>query len=429
MTSRQKLAVAAAALFMLSLFLNAAGSQSIEWGIADEGAYEKLAGEIQRQGSFWEFPAYYLGGQFTETFRGPLYVWLLSPIHDGQGLNRGLARAINTVLGAMAAVIVFLLVSRLWEPAIGLGAGVIAAVSNCTTLYGGIVAVEPLMMIGALLAWYCCLKALQDSNMEARHLVAALGLSAIAYYLKAHAFFFAPALLLTGIITSRMAFLRKRSLWLGLILMVLLLSFNVVRNMRAFGKPFYSEASIELWLDDASDSDEPGWQKKYGPVQYFRTHTPGQFAQRMVNGMILQITTIAHDLLGPTRISNALGRVSMLIGSILFVAFLAGLAKEPNPRWLIFHLIIVGMYALMFALRSGTMDAMYARWYLPLMGMFGAYSAIGLRDLWAGLGQRLPRARLRALRYVFLVGAVGYALITLRKIFTETGIAVWVVPD
>ncbi|MFO7945971.1 MAG: hypothetical protein R6V19_04070 [Armatimonadota bacterium] len=211
--------------------------------------------------------------------------------------------------------------------------------------------------------------------------------------------------------------------------MVLLLSFNGVRNMHAFGKPFYNEATIELWLDDASDSHEPGWQKRYGPVQYFRTHTIGQFAQRMVKGIIFQINTVAHDLLAPTRISNTLGCMSMLIGSVLFAAFLAGLANEPNPRWLIFHLIIVGVYALMFALRSGTMSLMYARWYLPLISMFGAYSAIGLRNLWGGLRQRLPHARILALRYILIVGAVGYALITLSKIFIETGVAVWMVPD
>lgn len=430
MAERRKMLIAALGIFILSLFLNAAGSQSIEWGIADEQAYETLAGEIKNQGAFWEFPAYYLSGQFKDTIRGPVYVWLLSLIHDGQHLNRGLTRGLNTIIGALAAVMVFLLVSQLWDRKIGLGAGIIAAVSNCTALYGGIVAVEPLLMIGALLAWYLCLKALQSSEIEDGYLIGGLVLTGVIYYVKAQTLILVPAIFVTGLVVEKLGFLRRKSLWIGLLIVLLLLSLNVVRNVNAFGEPFHNDNWNYQWLDHGQQFHEPNWQEKYGtPARYFERHTAGEFVQHMINGVLLQITTVGHDLFGPTRISHALGGTSMLVGSILFVAFIIGLAREPNRRWLIFHLIILGIYVLAFAHRSGMMNTMYARWYLPLIGMLTAYSAVGLREIWAGLRERLPAPRLHALRIVLWVAAAGYLLIIVRKALMEAGMAVWIVPD
>ncbi len=410
--------------------LNAAGKQHIRWGAVDEEAYEKLATEISRHGSFLDFPGYYLSGQFRETFRGPAYVWLLSPLYDGRHFHRGLARTINAFLGASGAALIFLIVCRFQDYRTGLVAGLITAVSGCTTQYGGIVAVEPLLLLTSTVAWLCCLKAFERPRLNGPALVLAFGISAIAYYFKAQSLFFIPACLLTGLVYEKSGFLRHKSVWVACMVAVMLLSMNVIRNVNAFSRPFYNEATMELWLDAATESDEVGWQRKYGgPVQYFSRHTVGDFAERLLNGFVLQIDVIANELLAPAHISGLLCGISGIIGALLLFAFCAGFAQEENQRLLFLHGVVILMYVCMFSVRSGGMLLMYGRWYLPLMGVFAWYSARGLFLLRDGIGHVLPADRTRVSAIIGVILAGCCALITSYKIVAEAGMAVWIVPD
>ncbi len=411
-------------IVLVSLFLNAAGKQQIPVGALDEEAYLSLAAEISEESGFWAFPAYYLSGGLDDAYRGPMYVWLLSSFYHGERHKIGYVRALNVIIGAAAALVCYVLLGCLCNWTVAAIGGLLVAASANTTFLGGITSVEPLLTVACLFTWYLYLRGLEGKH---RYWAGALAMTGVCFYLKAQGLFFAPAFIITGLICYKWDFFRNKNVWIGLALLAIILAPNVLHNVNAFGKPLYSKASKELWLDSILQNREPDWEEKYGgPVQYFRTHSVGDFAQRMVVGFVEQVAVISGGLLAPTKVSGAAQYISYILGALAFVAFLIGIAAEGDRKRMVFHVALLVIFLACFSLRSAV--GPYPRFYLPIIGLFALYAGSGFLIAYRGLEGTMGKPGVRRLAIILGALVTLWALMTIRKVLFEVGLSVWHVP-
>ncbi len=411
-------------IVLCSLFLSAAGKQNLDVGAIDETAYLSLACEIADETTFWGFPAYYLSGEFDDRYRGPIYLWLLSTFCHRDYEVAGSVRVLNVVIGAAGALLCYVLVSLLAGWTVGAIAGFLVAFSTDVTVYNGIAAAEPLVILICLPTWYFYLRGFEGRH---RYWIWALALTGVCYYTKAQAAFLVPAFLLAGVISYKWQFFRMRSLWIGLAAFFIVMLPAFIRNVNAFGTPLYSIPSQELWLDKLDQHHEPGWEQKYGLVQYFQTHSIAEFVERTGDGFSQQIGVISAGILAPSRISGVVGIVSTIIGAVAFLAFLLGLAADSDRKRFTFHLILLAMFVAVFSQRTGI--GCYARFYYPIIGMFVLYAGSGFVLGYQALNGALPRTSMRWLAFFCIFVLAFYGLLTARKGVTEAGLAVWRVPS
>jgi 4-amino-4-deoxy-L-arabinose transferase-like glycosyltransferase len=246
--------------------------------IMDELYHDEWARELA--GGDW------LGRQIF--FRAPLYPYVLGVVYTFFGPNYLLVRMLQSFLGSLSCILIFLLGRRLFNSAVGTGAGLMAALYPMLIYYDGELLITSLIVFLDLLLLLSLTRA-QETPRAAWFLLSGviLGLSAIA---RPNILIFLPFVLLWVVFFAHSRLRLARSAILSVCLLGGCCAMIAPVTLRNYfvGEDFVlisSQAGVNFYIGNNPDSDgvtaivpdtRGTWWGGYEDAMRIATHSEGR---------------------------------------------------------------------------------------------------------------------------------------------------------
>ncbi len=233
---------------IVAFLLMAWSNWGVEWvGGMDAAAYAEVAHSLaEGRGFLNECLMYsYFPSQFAypdvnhpEAHYPPLFPMLVAPWFQLLGKNAFAAKLLSMLIGSLFLPLVQYLLTRQLSKS-----RVVALVSAYTVMIFPMFVVRAQLvdedLLYTLLVLLTCYLALKGGRQGGAYLLMGVTIG-FAFLAKGTGILLLPAALIAVFARAGIAGMRKRRLWAGAVLSLLVISPWLVRNYRAFGDPFFS---------------------------------------------------------------------------------------------------------------------------------------------------------------------------------------------
>ncbi len=259
-----------------------------EFSPYDTAAYMAGAREVRQSGGPARMLADCYAGKYAIANPMPVCIALLSelPVDRLQGL--GWAKLLMLGIGAAGVIVCGLVGRGMFGAATGALAAALLACNTSWLTQGTMVCCEPLFAIWILLTWAFMVRYVRTGRGGVW-----IGLFiGLAYMTKANGLFLLPVALGALIWRERRRFWRSREAWAALLALGVVVSPDLVRNVRLYGSalsPSYNVNRGFIWVNHPDEMFAVNAHA--GPPsagEFWRTHTLGQMAHRAATGLFQQ---------------------------------------------------------------------------------------------------------------------------------------------
>lgn len=384
--------------------------ESDELAPYDTAAYLQQARLINETGGPLVLLARCFSGTYGHANRMPLYIVLLSLLPFGTLKVLAWAKLFTLVLGGAGIVVLFFVARALFGRTVAALASAAMALNTAYLSHSTMVACEVMLAVWVTLAWFFITRLLQG-----RRVGFWVGLMlGLGYMTKGTGLFILPVAIGAAIYKERRRVLCSRQLWVALLVMTVVSSPILVRNVRRYGSPFYNVNQSFIWTNSPDDlySPDPTVSKPTA-LSYWQTHSAGQMGGRIVRGAFQEgvFTVVA---LGQTYLLNERLRLKAWpVGLLtLLLAAAAAIRKDARPAALT-AAVIFGIFFGFFT----WYPAKDIRFLVPLVPIILILAAAGAHVLFGKLiaarQQRIavtPEKVLIGLCIVLVSGTIAFAV-------------------
>lgn len=265
----------------------------------DTVAYLRAALQIKNTGGILSHIPNCFAGIYREATQHPLYLLLLSPWAEKNIRFFLQAKWISFYIGLSFLLSLFYIVKRLW----GLREAFVSVslvIFNATFLHmTTMVACESLMTLFFIASVFFIIKGFEDSH---QWFIAGACVS-LAFLTKSLAILLIPVFVISVIVYYRKNLkkvFRQKAFWGFFLIFFVISSPLLMRNIKLFKTPFYSDSSAVLWLDRWHDyyaldieSNPPNLRR------YLKTHTLSGIAATLWKGIYFRDVRMLVDGLKP----------------------------------------------------------------------------------------------------------------------------------
>lgn len=391
----------------------------------DTSGYLAHALYIAERGGLWGFLRESFRGTFPITERHPLYMLMLAPFAARTAEFFWYAKILDLITGLAVLLSLVWMVARRYGRGAALIAGALYAVSGSLVTAASQVDNDLQFALCTLWTWWFLTEPMRGSDAidtppssAWRWALAGVWLG-LAFLAKSPAVLMGVAIVVAGLWYSRLRLATDRRLWALLLSATLLASPLLVRNLIAFGTPFYEGMNSSImWIDNWSEvggEHSTIYYDQYGVATlekngmptaavYFRTHSLSDVAARLATGLANEVRSVIPSALG-AGLGIPRGRT---FGFLIFALALAGwwLRRRSWDATLMFFWS--GAFLAFFS-----WDTMFPdiRYLAPLIPVWIAYAAYAGWTLCARLLKPDLTMRVVAGAAILLVlGALGWTV-------------------
>jgi len=353
----------------------------------DTTAYLQEAHFIAERGGPVRMLGLLVSGRYGFDNRQPLYPWVLSwfAVRDFAFLAR--AKLASLAAGLVCFLLTLLATRRLADNLTALIVGLLLLFAFTFFRLTSMVACESLLMVFVVGWWFAAAAALKRPQWWP---LAGL-LAGAAFVTKGSGLFLVGVTLLTVLIRRR-RLLRSGWFWLFFVGFVAAAWPLLVRNVRLFGNPVHNVNAATMWADHWEDTYRPEFKTHPpGPLDYLRTHTVRQIADRVGFGVVGQAQMLFEALhvvnlpamQDPENPDRMVGAPFVISGVLVLGLAGVGLAGERRRDLAALTAISVVVFFVFFAWYHQVVQA--ARFMLPVAPLIFFYAARGMVWLWVRL--------------------------------------------
>lgn len=318
----------------------------------DQGAYLSIGLAVKEE------------ARLTDPYRQPLYAWLLAPFAQRDFSYFTWAKLLTLATGLSGVMACFVVSLHLYHSSLIAAFSAFLLAANVFFIQeSATIMVEPLLGSIFLLVWLFGVKALTQSKWT--QWAAGGIMTGLAYLGKESGLLWLPAWAIGTVIARKTTPQAYRKLLLFLLLSILIVSPLFIHNTVRYGTPVLAENISTMWLDDWEQFFAIGEDAKITMQTYFESHTLGEAAGRMLEGILL-MGTLSVSVFVPFRLDQTLcgdwcKPYGPLIGFALLAFVLVLVFRRVMLRYwrrrvsvVLFALTFLGLYFL------------GASWYVPV---------------------------------------------------------------
>ncbi len=265
----------------------------------DTTAYLEAAHEVRQTGGVLSHIQNSLSGVYKEATQHPLYLLALSP-----KAQRSLeffvdAKKITFLIGLIFLAVVFAVIRQLFGVDIALVA-VCLILLNATFIHlSTMVAAEALFALCFVLFWFFAVLGFEKRS----HWLWAGVFASLAFLSKSLGILCLPIFIVSVLAASPAKILERiksKEFWAFFVLFFLVASPLLIRNIKVFGTPFYSDSRAVLWLDRWHDYLRPDIHENPPTARsYLQSHKPTELWKIFREGLLVRDVKMLVDGLKP----------------------------------------------------------------------------------------------------------------------------------
>jgi hypothetical protein len=339
----------------------------------DEVKYLAIARDYAHEGGTLPVIKCYAEARCLDAIRPPFYQLFLAPVVDDQPHAFARAKLVEYAMALAFIATVGLIAARVFSRRVGVGSAIAVSLLSVMPEYGARLMHDLLfstITVAAVYAFACW----QDRGV--RHWLAAGALIGLAFITKGSGHVLWAGLVAVAFYRHRRALVRRPILYAAAAGFLIVSSFYLMRNVKAFGSPFYSYIAPQLWLEKWRDF----WALQLTPAYkaasfftYMQTHTVGQLLFKIGRGIVLFIGLLFYT--SGMLFQNQIARVFPGIGLLV----LAGLGLRR--RWREgrrVEVVAVGstlaVYFAALSLAASGMNELQVRYVVPYIAVLIPYA-------------------------------------------------------
>lgn len=264
----------------------------------DTTDYLKTAYQIRTTGGILNHVQNCLSGVYREGTQHPLYLLLISPFAEKNIQFFVHAKMASGVIGLFLLLVYFFSVRHLFGAAVAWISACFLITSATFINLSTMVACESLLALFFILFWLFAAKGFKNQKYW---LLAGLFAGA-AFLTKSIAIMTMPIFFLTVLLFSqeRKRIFSSRLFWAFFAVFFLTASPLLIRNVKVYGTPFYSDSTAVMWIDRWHDFFRPDFKENPPTLfSYVRTHPPAQIGSIFLTGLFGRNPKMIADGLKP----------------------------------------------------------------------------------------------------------------------------------
>lgn len=265
----------------------------------DTVAYLSAAAEIQETGGILKHIPNCLQGVYREATQHPLYLLILSPFAEHNIRYFIHAKIITLFIAMVLFGVVFAVVRRCFGYKIACICGLLIALNATVIRLSTMVACETLLALCFITFLYFLSRGAEDQ----RYWVAAGFFAGLTFLTKSLGILTLPIFICTTIWYQRskiLVLLKSKYFWAFFGIFVLTTSPLLLRNMKVYGSPLYSDSSAVLWVDDWHEySIERAQTGQIGFTVYLKNHSAQDITRIFWMGIVDRDVRMMIDGLKP----------------------------------------------------------------------------------------------------------------------------------
>jgi Dolichyl-phosphate-mannose-protein mannosyltransferase len=362
----------------------------------DTAAYLATARDIRAHGGPPALIVRHFTGEYTQANRMPLYLALLSILPYDSVVVLGWAKALTLVLGIAVVVGFFILGRKAFGPISAILGATLLAVNSALLFHSTIVACETLFAFWIGLSWILTAAYLRNG----RGLPWLGAVIALAYLTKTNGLFMAPIAALAVLHRERFLFWKKKSLWVGVGIFILLISPLLIRNIRVYGSPSHSINTAVMWQDSWEEHFTPN--AEHSMRSYRESHTLADAAKRVVRGGKQQAVYSLVAVGETIPLKQWLGFKVWPVGLLLHILALVPLFRKQDRMGAALGWLTYGGFNLFFA----WYPVKDIRFVLPLIPIILILAARGIHLLVRYMNRIRPSLRISPWRCAYFASMI-----------------------
>ncbi|MBI3552112.1 MAG: glycosyltransferase family 39 protein [Elusimicrobia bacterium] len=254
--------------------------------IYDEIVYLRMARDFRELGGTLGAVRSYLRAEYRDDDgKHPLYPLLLAPLMDGSETDYARAKLVSLACALLLAGSVYALSRRLW----GDDAALLSCALICLAPSTAYLSREALGDVLFACLYCAALLVLAGAGRGARSWAVFGALCGLAYLAKGDGHLLFASAGAVGLAVFGRRVLSGPQLYAALAAFAASAGFLLVRNVRAWGDPFYNFNAKSLWIDDLAFPrlwlGTPRWDQ-LGAALYLREHGWGRIIRRFGAGLV-----------------------------------------------------------------------------------------------------------------------------------------------
>ncbi len=240
-----------------------------------------------------------ISGRYTEAGVQPLYPVYISGVIQRDLNSFVAAKKVTFALGFFTVCLFFFTVKKMYGVVPACIGSLILVINATWIRLSTMIASEALLVLLCIAAW-CCIV---GGFTRPRFFIVAGALTGLAYLTKASALLIVPVFLMTYLIIFRhrlKSLIMNKYFWGFFLAFLIVTAPYLIRNMRVYGKPFYTENAKHFWIDDWQESYVPGFEKNppaFG--DYLRRHSVHGVVEQVAKAVVIRGPRLLVESLEP----------------------------------------------------------------------------------------------------------------------------------
>ena len=342
-------------------------NRHVNLGEQDTPAYLSKSLAIREEGGLSGFIRACVTGAYPNEYRHPLYMLALAPLAERDLSFFPRAKLASLLFGLAAICATYWAARRAFGREAATIAAALLAINKQFVSLSSMVACESLMVLFFVLAW----GEIPRDDGRARHSLLGGAWAGLAYMVKATGLILVWSFLVMAFGRWRHRAFVRRDMWLFVLGFVIVTWPLLVRNTVVHRNPLHNANSNVIWLDN--------WEQWYSPefkenppsaLQYWRTHTLKQMAQRMGFGLRHEAEMFQVECLRPVGVPDA---AATIFTGVVLLAALAGLFGSGFSWRALLSVFLLIVFFLAFSWHFVVVP--HPRFMMPLVPVVYAYSA------------------------------------------------------
>jgi len=324
-------------------------------GEMDTTAYLDAACQIRETGGILKHIPNCLSGVYREATQHPGYLLLLSPFAERNVHFFVRAKVASFCVSLIFAAVFFWVVLRLFGAAEALVSLCFLVTAATFVNLSTMVACESLLAVFFLLFWFFAAKGFEKGKLW----LAAGFFAGAAFLTKSIAILSLPVFFLSSVWLKRGKVFADKYFWGFFAVFFLVASPLLLRNVKVYGTPLYSDSSAVLWIDRWHDYYRADIKENPPTLSsYLKTHSPERVASIFFTGLFSRDPKMLSDGLKPVPFWEKEIDLAKLQGfyektlswqgiwaALLFLCFLGGIWKARREPAAFLACTSLGLFA------------------------------------------------------------------------------------
>jgi 4-amino-4-deoxy-L-arabinose transferase-like glycosyltransferase len=339
----------------------------------DEVKYLAIARDYAREGGTLPVIRCYAEGRCLDAIRPPFYQLFLAPVVDEEPHAFARAKLVEHAMALLFIAVVGLVAARVFSPRVGVGSAITVSLMSVMPEYGCRL-MHDLLFSAITVAAVYAFAVWQDRGV--RHWLAAGALIGLAFITKGSGHLLWAGLAGVSFYRHRWALARRPILYAAAVAFVLVSSFYLMRNVKAYGSPFYSYIAPQIWLEKWRDF----WALQLTPAYknatffwYMQHHSVWQLIVKVGRGVGLFIGLLSYT--SGLVFQNQVARVFPGIGLLVLAGM--GLRRRWREGRRVEVVAVASTLAVYFAalsLAASGMNELQVRYVVPYVAVLIPYA-------------------------------------------------------